>query len=68
MNNHETKDVLSHAASNQALQPSILEEHIKVICNAKYLDVQIDENLTWKNQMKSVTKKASRAIDFQKFA
>ena len=67
MNNHETKEVLSHAASNQALQPSIREEHIKFIYNAKYLDVQIDENLTWKNQIKSVTEKASRAIDFLKF-
>ena len=36
-------------ASNQALQPSIREEHVEVICNTKYLGVQIDENLTWKN-------------------
>ena len=33
-------------ASNEALQPSIREEHIEVICHSKYLDVQIDENLT----------------------
>ena len=33
-------------AANQALQPSIREEHIEVICNTKYLGVQIDENLT----------------------
>ena len=55
-------------ASNQALQPSIREEHIEVICNSKYLGVQIDENLTWKNQIKSVTEKASRAIGFLKYA
>ena len=55
-------------ASNQALQPSIREEHIEVICNTKYLGVQIDENLTWKNQTKSVTENASRAIGFLKFA
>ena len=55
-------------AANQALQPSILEEHIEVICNAKYLGVQIGENLTWKNQIKSVTEKVSRAIGFLKFA
>ena len=29
---------------------------------------QIDENLTWKNQIKSVTEKASRAIGFLKYA
>jgi len=45
--------------SNQALQSSIREEHIEVICYSKYLGVQIDENLTWKNQIKSVTEKAS---------
>ena len=51
-------------ASNQALQTSIREEHIEVICHPKYPGVQIDENLTWKNQIKSVTEKASRAIGF----
>ena len=55
-------------AANQALQPSIREEHIEVICNTKYLSVQIDENLTWKNQIKSITEKAFRAIGFLKFA
>ena len=55
-------------ASNQALQPSIGEEHIEAIWNSKYLGVQIDENLTWKNQIKSATEKASRAIGFLKYA
>ena len=55
-------------AANQALQPSIREEHIEIICNTKYLGVQIDENLTWKNQIKSDTEKVSRAIGFLKFA
>ena len=53
-------------AANQALQPSILEEHIEVICNTKYLGVQIDENLTWKNKIKSITEKVSRAIGILK--
>ena len=53
--------------SNQALQPSIREEHVEVICNTKYLVFQIDKNLTWKNQIKSVTEKDSRAICFLKF-
>ena len=52
--------------SNQALQPSIREEHVKVICNTKYLVVQIDENLTWKNEIKPVTEKDSRVICFLK--
>ena len=55
-------------ASNQALQPSIREEHIDVICDSKYLGVQMDENLTWKNQIKSVTEKASRAAGFLEYA
>ena len=55
-------------ASNQALQPSIREEHIEAICNSKYLGVEIDENLTWKKQIKSVTEKASRAIGCLKYA
>ena len=54
-------------ASNQALQPAIRDEHIEVICNTKYLGVQIDENLTWKNQIESVTEKTSRAIGFLKY-
>ena len=55
-------------ASNQALQPSNREEHIEVICHSKYLGVQIDENLTWKNQIKSITERASPAIGFLKYA
>ena len=31
-------------ASNQALQPTIREEHMEVIYNIKYLGVQIEEN------------------------
>ena len=31
-------------ASNQAVQPSIREETINVVCNTKYQGVQIDEN------------------------
>ena len=54
-------------ASNQALKPSVCEEHIEVTCNTNYLGVQIDENLTLKNQIKSVNEKASRAIGFLKY-
>ena len=55
-------------ASIQALQPSIHEEHIEVICNSKQLFVHIDEDMTWKNKIKSVSEKASRAISFLKYA
>ena len=41
---------------------------MEVRCNTKYQGVHIDENLIWKNQIKSVTEKASRAIGFLKFA
>ena len=63
-----TKQKKYLTASNQASQPSIREDHIEVICNTKYLGVQIDENLTWKNEIKSVTEKAFCAIGFLKFA
>ena len=55
-------------ASNQALQPFIREENIEVVYSTKYLVVQIDEDLTWKNQIKLVTDKVSRTIDFLKHA
>ena len=55
-------------APNHALQPSIREENIEVVCNTKYLGVQMDENLTWKNQIKLFTHNASRAIGFLKYA
>ena len=55
-------------ASNQALQLFIREEHLEILGNTKHLGVQIDESLTWENQVKSVTEKASRAIAFLKYA
>ena len=55
-------------ASNQALQPFVHEENIEAVCNTKHLGVQIDENLTWKDQIKFVTDKAPHAIGFLKYA
>ena len=46
--------------SNQELQLSTREEHIEVICNTKYLGVQMDEQ--------SVNKKTSLAIGFLTYA
>ena len=60
--------VISYVAKYNIDITSIREEHIEVICNTKYLGVQIDENLTWKHQIKSVTEKVFRAIGFLKFA
>ena len=54
--------------SDQNFKPSIREENVQVVSSTKYLGIQIDENLTWKNQIKSVTEKASRAIGFLKYA
>ena len=55
-------------ASKQALQPSVRAEHIEAICNTKFLGVQLDENLTWKNQIKSVTEKSSLANGLLNYA
>ena len=54
--------------SDQKFKPSVREENVKVVCDTKYLSVQIDEYFTWKIQIKSVTGKASRAIGFLKYA
>ena len=54
--------------SDQNFKPSIREENFQVISSTKYLGIQIDKNLTWKNQIKSVTEIASRAIRFLKYA
>ena len=35
--------------SDQNFKPSIREENVQVVSNTKYLGIQIDENLTWKN-------------------
>ena len=50
--------------SDQTLQPSIREENVKFVCDAKLLGAQIDENLTWKNQRKSFTGKAPVQLGF----
>ena len=61
-----TKQKKYLTASNQDLQPSIYEELVEVICNTKYLGVQIDEKLICNNQLQSVTEKDTRAIGFLK--
>ena len=67
MNNHEAKEEVYHGFK-PSLTTFFREEHIEVICNTKYLGVEIEENLAWKNQIESVTETASRAIGFLKYA
>ena len=55
-------------ASDQTFQPSNRGETAGVAYSTKLLDVQIDENLTWKIQIRSITDKVSHAIRFLKHA
>ena len=54
--------------SGQTFQPSIRETSVEVASNTKYLGVQLDEHLSWKEHIKVVTVKASRAIGLLKYA
>ena len=54
-------------ASDQTLQP-IREENVEAVWDTELLGVQIDKNLTWKNQIKLITDKAPCAIGFLKYA
>ena len=49
---------------NEALELKILEKELEVIQKTQYLGVQIDCNLDWKEQIKAVSTKVSRAIGF----
>ena len=53
---------------NEALQLKIREHDLQDVQKTKYLGVQIDCNLDWKEQIKAVSTKASRAIGFLKHA
>ena len=54
--------------ADQTLQPFICEENVEVVCDNKFLAIQIDESLTCKIQLRLLTDKASRAISFLKYA
>ena len=54
--------------SGQTFQPFIRKMSVEVASNTKYLAVQIDEHLSWKEHIKLVTTKASCAIDFLRYA
>ena len=53
---------------NEALELTIRENELEVVQKTKYLGVQIDCNLDWKEQIKAVSTKVSRAIGFLKHA
>ena len=53
---------------NEKLELKIRENELDVVQKTKYLGVQIDCSLDWKEQIKAVSTKASRAIGFLKHA
>ena len=55
-------------SSNQNLELNIRSNELDVVQKTKYLGVQIDCSLDWKEQIKAVTAKVSRAIGFLKHA
>ena len=53
---------------NEALVLKIRDNELEVVQKTKYLGVQIDCSLDWKEQIKAVSTKVSRAIGFLKHA
>ena len=48
--------------------PKIREKEIEIVSKAKYLGVQIDDNLNWKEHIRAVSAKVSRAVGFLKYS
>ena len=55
-------------STNQNLELSIRGNELDIVQKTKYLGVQIDCSLDWKEQVKAVSAKVSRAIGFLKHA
>ena len=53
---------------NEALELKIRDNELEVVQKTKYLGVQIDCSLDWKEQVKAVSTKVSRAIGFLRHA
>ena len=53
---------------NEALELKIRDNELEVVQKAKYLGVQIDCSFDWKEQIKAVSTKVSRAIGFLRHA
>ena len=56
---------LSNAAENLKLE--ILGNELDVVRKTRYLGVQVDNSLDWKEQIKMISSKVSRAIRFLKY-
>ena len=55
-------------STNQNLELNIRDNELDAVQKTKYLGVQIDFSLDWKEQIKAVSAKVSRAIGFLKHA
>ena len=53
---------------NKDLDLRIRENEVEVVKKTKYLGVQIDSSLDWKEQIKAVSNKVSRAVGFLRHA
>ena len=58
----------SLAHSDIRFDPKIRETDIEIRSKAKYLGVQIDDNLNWKEHIRAVSTKVSRAVGFLKYS
>ena len=54
----------SLAHSDIRFDPKIREKEIEIHSKAKYLGVQIDDNLNWKEHIRAVSTKVPRAVGF----
>ena len=54
--------------SNESLQVKICEMELEVVNNIKYLGIQIDNSLDWKEQVLAVSSKVSRGLGLLKHA
>ena len=53
---------------NEDLDSKIRNNELEIIQKTKYIGVQIDNSLNWKEHIKTVSTKVSRAIGFLKHA
>ena len=53
--------------SNEKLDIKVKDENFKIVEKIKYLGVQIDQNLEWKEHIKYASLKVARAIGFIKY-
>ncbi len=53
---------------NEGLDLKIRSQDLEVVETTKYLGLQIDSSLDWKEHVKSVSTKVSRAVGFLKYA